>query len=113
MTKKATDPSEQNRIIDEFVSNLKRLEREKKQKALRWNCSLVFSWVALALAAKYYFWWCTEGEWRKHTANTLLAHDAVIYGPLPLTFGALWMLLIIVVFVLTIGRVIFYLNGDR
>jgi hypothetical protein len=105
MIKEVSDPNEQRRIVDEFIVGQQREEKKQKHNDRVWNYILGVGWITLIFSAKYYFWWCVNGDWRNHTENSLLAHDSVIYGPVPVALGAVWLILLLVFVILTLKRI--------
>jgi uncharacterized membrane protein len=108
MKREVTDPNEQKRIVDEFIVVQQREEKKQRHNNRVWNYILGVGWTTLILSAEYYFWWCVNGDWRNHTENSLLAHDLVIYGPVPVALGAVWLILFVVLVILTLKRILGY-----
>jgi hypothetical protein len=57
----------------------------------------VIFWIFLVLYGGYGIWWMQYGSW-KNNGNTLLSHDIVRFGPIPVTLFGLWWILFILSF---------------
>ena len=59
------------------------------------------AWVIILLGGVALVWWFSYGSWRLH-GDTLLEHDIVRFGPVPLVLSCVWVLLLFLVLLATL-----------